>query len=98
MAIKVFIKRRCPKEKEKELFAQIRKIRGQVPLQPGYISGEYLKAIDGSREFLAISSWFSLEAWQEWFQSAERQKIENDINAIEGVETEYAIYRNIKTR
>ena len=49
MAIKVFIKRKCPKDKERELFSCIKEIRRRVPQQSGYISGEYLKSIDGSQ-------------------------------------------------
>jgi len=97
MAIKVFIKRRYPKDKEKELLAQIRKIRKRVPEQPGYISGEYLKAIDRADEITTISSWFSHDDWVTWIESDERKKIEADINAIDGVTSEYTIYRYIKT-
>jgi len=98
MAIKVFIKRECPKEREKELFRCIREIRIRVPQQPGYISGEYLKSIDDANEISTISSWFSLEDWQAWFESEERERIQAMIDAIPGVTTEYSIYRYIKTR
>ncbi len=98
MAIKVFIKRRFPKDKEKELFRCIRKIRSRVPQQSGYISGEYLKSIDETNEIATISSWFSLEDWQAWFDSEERKEIQSSIDAIPGVTTEYTIYRYIKTR
>ena len=98
MAIKVFIKREVPKDKEKDLFHCIREIRKMVPQQPGYISGEYLKSIDDSNEIVTISSWFSLEDWQTWFDSAERRKIQAEIDAIQGVKTQYSIYRYIKTR
>jgi len=98
MAIKVFIKRECPKEREKELFRCIREIRIRVPQQPGYISGEYLKSIDDANEITTISSWFSLEDWQAWFESEERERIQAVIDAIPGVTTEYSIYRYIKTR
>ncbi len=98
MAVKVFIKRRYPKDKEKELLSQIRRIRKRVTDQSGYISGEYLKAIEGPNEIVTISSWFSLEDWQAWIESEERKAIEADIIAIDGVEAEYTIYRNIKTR
>jgi len=98
MAIKVFIKRKFPKDKKKELFRQIREIRGLVPLQPGYISGEYLKSIDDSDEIITISSWFSVDAWQIWYNSNQRNEIESRINAIPGVSSEYSIYRYIKTR
>ena len=98
MAIKVFIKRRFPKDKEKELFRCIREIRRLVPQQPGYISGEYLKSIDETNEIATISSWFGVEDWYAWFDSEERKSIQAKIDAIPGVTTEYTIYRYIKTR
>ena len=98
MAIKVFIKRRCPKDKEKELFRCIKEIRRIVPQQSGYISGEYLKSIDETHEIATISSWFSVEDWYEWFESEERKEIQSRIDSIEGVTTDYSIYRYIKTR
>ena len=93
-----FIKRTFPKDKQKELFHWIRKIRAQVQLQPGYISGEYLKSIDPPDEMVAINSWFSLEDWQNWFETKERKEIQSNIDAIAGVTTEYVIYRYITTR
>ena len=98
MVIKVLIRRTFPNEKQKELFHWIRKIRAQVPLQPGYISGEYLRSIDPAHEMVAISSWCSIEDWQNWFESKERKEIQSNIDAIAGVTTEYSIYRYITTR
>ena len=98
MAIKVFIKRNCPKDKERELFRCIKEIRRKVPQQAGYISGEYLKSIDEKNEIVTISSWFSLEDWQHWFRSKERKEIQSRIDSIEGVTSDYSIYRYIKTR
>ena len=97
MAIKVFIRRVCPKDKQRELFHCIKDIRRQVPLQPGYISGEYLKSIDETNEIATISSWFSVEDWQAWFESDERKEIQSKIDSIPEVTTEYTIYRYIKT-
>ena len=98
MAIKVFIKRKCPKDKERELFDFIKEIRHQVPQQSGYISGEYLKSIGEINEIATISSWFLLEDWYAWFESDERKEIQSKIDSIPGVTTEYSIYRYIKTR
>ena len=96
MAIKVLIKRKFPKDKdrEKDLFKDIRRL---VPQQPGYISGEYLKSIDEKNEIATISTWFSVEDWQAWFETEGRKKIQSSIDAIPGVTTEYSIYRYIKT-
>lgn len=98
MAIKVFIRRRYPPDKQKELQVCIREIRSLVPLQAGYMSSEYLKTIDSTNEILTISSWFSFEDWQTWLNSEKRQSIQERMDAIGGVETEYRIYRYIKTR
>ncbi len=98
MAIKVFIKRKCPKDKERELSRFIKEIRRRVPEQPGYISGEYLKSIDDTNEIVAISSWYTLESWHTWFECEERKEIQSKIDSIPGVKTEYSIYRYIKTR
>ena len=98
MAVKVLIKRQCPKDKERELFRCIKEIRRQVPLQPGYISGEYLKSLGESSEITAISSWYTLEDWQAWFESKERKDIQSRIDSIPDVTTEYSIHRYIKTR
>ena len=99
MAIKVFIKRKFPKDKnsEKELFRCIKQIRRRVPQQPGYISGEYLKSIDEIDEIATISTWYTVEDWHVWFESKDRKEIQASIDAIPGVTTEYTIYRYIKT-
>ena len=98
MSIKVLIKRKSPKEKEKELFACIQSIRNLVPQQSGYISGEYLRSIENPYEIVTISTWFSHEDWLTWFNSNQRKEIQAKIDAIPGVITEHAVYRYIKTR
>ena len=75
MAVKVLIKRKCPREQEKELFKCIREIRRLVPQQSGYISGEYLKSIGQPNEIATISSWFSLEDWQFHFHPGQFRAI-----------------------
>lgn len=99
MSIKVFIRRTYPKDKkiEKELYGYIKEIRSLVPKQQGYVSSEYLKPIGSSTELTSISSWFSLDDWNIWIESDERQKIQKKIDSLEGVTSEYTIYRNIKT-
>lgn len=98
MAVKVFIKRTCEDPgKEKELFKLVRKTRSLVPQQPGYLSSEYVKKIDPPVDIVAISTWHSLEEWQNWFKSEERKEIQSQIDAIPGVKTTYKIYRAAKT-
>jgi len=98
MSVKVFIKRKCPKEQEKNLFKCIRAIRDIVPRQSGYISGEYLRSIEDTNEIVTISTWFSHEDWMAWFNSDQRKEIQTRINGIDGVTSEHTVYRYIKTR
>lgn len=98
MAIRVFIKRVCEDpDKEKELFSLVRKIRTLVPLQPGYLSSKYVKKIERPKDIVAISTWDSLEDWQNWYESEERKEIQSQMDAIPGVKTTYEIYEDTKT-
>ena len=98
MAVKVFIRRKFPKDQEKALMQYIRQIREIVPSQPGYVSGEYLKAININDEITTISSWFALEDWHAWYDSEGRKAIQAKIDTLPGVTSEYTIYRVVKTR
>ncbi|MBC2714743.1 MAG: antibiotic biosynthesis monooxygenase [Desulfobacteraceae bacterium] len=98
MSVKIFIKRKFPKGREKELFKCIRSIRSLVPKQSGYISGEYLRSIEDANEIVTISTWFSHDDWVAWFNSDQRKKIQAKIDAIDGVTSEHTVYRYIKTR
>jgi len=99
MAIQVFIKRICEDpSRERELFSLVRKIRSLVPQQSGYLSSKYVKKTDHPKVFVAISTWDSIEDWQNWFRSEERQEIQSKIDAISGVKTTYETYEDTITR
>ena len=98
MAIRVFIKRICEDPgKEKELFGLIRKLRSLVPQQPGYLSSKYVKKIDHPKDIVAISTWDTLQDWQNWYASEIRRDIQSKIDAIPGVKTTFQIYEDTKT-
>ncbi|MGD9364453.1 MAG: antibiotic biosynthesis monooxygenase [Desulfobacteraceae bacterium] len=98
MAIRVFIKRTYEDpSKEKKLFSLVRKLRSLVPQQPGYLSSKYIKKIDHPKDIIAISTWDSLEDWQNWYESEERREIQSKIDAIPGVKTTYQTYEDTKT-
>ena len=98
MAIRVFIKRMLEDpSKEKELFILIRKLRSLVPQQPGYLSSKYVKKIDHPKDIVAISTWDSIEDWQNWYESEARREIQSKIDAIPGVKSTVQIYEDTKT-
>jgi len=92
--IKVFIKRHVPAEKGKEILPLFKKMRSLAMEQQGYISGETLRNYNDPEEYLVISVWNTVDDWQSWLQSRERQQVQEEIDAILGGRTEYAVYHH----
>lgn len=92
MAVKVLIKRKVPLNKAKEIIPLFRKLRVLATEQPGYISGETMRRLDKPDEYLVISTWESSEAWKTWVESAERNAVQDELDALLGGKTEYEIY------
>ena len=92
MAVKALIKRVVPESKAREMIPLFRQMRSLAMNQDGYISGETLRNLNNSEEFLVISSWQSSQDWIKWLESAERQQIQQKIDALLGGQTKYEIY------
>lgn len=92
MAVKVIIKRSVPDDKSRGMVPLFRKMRSLAMNQEGYISGETLRNINNPEEFIVISSWQSSDVWIKWLKSTERQKIQAEIDALLGGQTQYEIY------
>ena len=92
MTVKIIIKRKVPKDKEKELLPLIKQIRIATTQQSGYISGETLQRIDKPGETVVVSTWESAEDWNRWITSPERSVLQIKIDNLLGQETEYEIY------
>ena len=90
--IRVHIKRNVPQAKEEDLKLLIHQLRALTMGQPGYITGETLKRLDTPGESLVVSKWQSVDSWNRWFQSKERSEIQDKIDRLLGVETQYEIY------
>lgn len=93
MAVKILIKRKIPKGFNDPKFNKlIRQLRALATIHQGYISGETLKRIDDHREYLVISTWKNKEAWDAWRTDRERVAIQEQIDALLCVPTEYEMY------
>ncbi|MBI5064449.1 MAG: antibiotic biosynthesis monooxygenase [Desulfatitalea sp.] len=92
MAVKALIKRSIPASKAREMIPLFRQMRALAMNMDGYISGETLRNLNNSEEFLVISSWQSSEEWVKWLKSPERQKIQSRIDELLGGQTQYEIY------
>lgn len=92
MAIRVLMKRPVSEDKAEAFRELTDRLRVLAMGQHGYVSGETLKRIDRPGTSLVISKWKSREAWEIWFKSAERARIQEQIDALLGEETAYEIY------
>ena len=92
MSVKILIKRTVPDICVEGLDLLLRRMRSVCLMQPGYVSGQTLRRMDKPGEFLVISTWESLKDWENWFNSASRNKIQNEIDHLLGEETRFEIY------
>lgn len=92
MTVQIHIRRNVTESLVSEMTTLLQKMRRLCIVQPGYISGQTLNRIDKPGEQLVISTWRSLEHWENWFNSGERQGIQAEIDMLLGGETDYEIY------
>ena len=92
MAIRVFVSRKVSDAKVDELRGYIDRLRNMTTGQPGYISGETLRRIDTPGEILVVSKWKTWKDWQRWFESQERAKVQQQIDALLGEPTDYSVF------
>lgn len=93
MAVKILIKRSVPADKAPQLIPLFQQLRMLAMRQPGYISGETLQSVDNSGEYIVISTWKSVEYWQQWATSQTRMQLQQQIDAALNEKTEYGIYQ-----
>jgi len=84
MAVKIFIKRKVTGKENIELSLLLQKLRGLTLNQPGYISGETLRRIDRNDEWMVISTWRSIEDWNNWVNNDRRRVVQAEIDALRG--------------
>ena len=99
MTIRVLMTRRIPQlttgmdvtilPKLSQLLIELRNLANR---QPGYISGETLRNVDERNEYLVISTWKSLDAWNGWMNNEIRRQVENQVDALLGASTIYKVY------
>lgn len=94
MSAVILIKRKVPRGKESELVPLLIQLRALAVSQPGYISGQTLRRVDISGEYLVLSTWQSVESWETWLRSKQRNEIQERIDTILGEKTEYEVYHH----
>ena len=90
--IKVIVKREVQEQHVIDLTILLKRLRSLTIDQEGYITGETLKRIDRPDEMLVISTWKSIEAWNNWYDNDKRRIIQKEIDELLGEKTYYAVY------
>jgi heme-degrading monooxygenase HmoA len=85
--VKVLLEREIKGEHVGEIIRLMRQLRVLATQQSGYISGETLHDVNNPNYYLVISTWESLEYWQDWFKNPERQKLQEKIDSYLGSPT-----------
>jgi heme-degrading monooxygenase HmoA len=95
MSVRVLIKRRAPQSETPKLTELLKRMRSFSLAQPGYVYGETLARHDNPEEYLVISTWRSIEDWNNWLNNPQRVEVQQEIDLLLGEETEYAVYEHI---
>jgi heme-degrading monooxygenase HmoA len=83
MAVRILIKRKIPKDFEDPKFNKlIRQLRTLAVIQRGYVSGETLRRIGYPQDYLVMSTWQSIDAWDTWWVSPKRAEVQEQIDAL----------------
>jgi heme oxygenase (mycobilin-producing) len=94
MSIKVLISRKILPEVEpvaKPFLAELHALAWRCK---GYISGEALVNLEHPEDQIVISSWQSLEEWQNYQNLEETRQLRLKIDQILGHLSTYTVYRN----
>jgi len=92
MTVKIFIKRKVQDKNVVELTMLLKRLRSLTLEQPGYVSGETLNRIDKKDECMVVSTWRSVEDWNNWVNNPKRIEVQTQIDKLLGEDTEYAMY------
>jgi heme-degrading monooxygenase HmoA len=96
MSVCVIIQRKVD---DKQIAAQLAplivRLRSRASVQPGYIMDQTFASLDSEGEYLVVSIWDTIESWNQWKNSDERQSIQDQIDRLTGKETVYRYYEPI---
>jgi len=82
VAVKVIMKRTPKSGANGELNSVLQELGQLAMSQPGYISGETLLSALATNSTLVVSQWTSMQHWQEYEISRERQGLIDKVAAL----------------
>ena len=87
-----------PGKLSKQLIPLVMQMRALATIQPGYISGETLSNVDDPEECVVISRWESINDWNRWLYSKERDEIQRKIDDVTREKTDYKVFEPLIAR
>jgi heme-degrading monooxygenase HmoA len=95
MSVQVMIKRKWKIDKPQDLLPLLEELHNRAKNQPGYISGETLRSIENSEDFLVVSKWETADDWKNWLHCKERRDLQGRVDSLIGEKTFYEVYETI---
>ncbi len=92
MIAKIIIKRRFKGGNTPQIVSLLNEIRSLALSQPGYQSGETLIQNEHPNNMVVISTWNSLEDWNQWKENPDRKKYESMLEVYQEGPTVYDEY------
>jgi heme oxygenase (mycobilin-producing) len=92
MAVKIVISRNYSKDNLPILNPLLSQLATLAEKQDGYISGEYLQSDDDEERHLIISTWNSLEDWEEYCGLESVKRLHLLIDSYLGTATSHSLY------
>jgi len=92
MLAKVLIKRQFKPGHTQEIVALLNDMRSAAMGLPGYLSGLTLMEPENPSKMLVISTWQTLEDWNNWKSNGQRIHLESLLEVYQNVPTQYEAY------
>jgi heme oxygenase (mycobilin-producing) len=92
MAIRVIIDREIQSGNDLKINNLLIQLRTKAAHQKGYIAGETLRDVNNANKFVVISTWNSLEDWNNWHASRERKVIQDELDGFLKAPGKYTVY------
>jgi heme-degrading monooxygenase HmoA len=93
--IRVIIKRQT--KKGESVLMLLRELRAAAIRAPGYVTGETLVSTEDDSIVVVISTWRSLNDWEEWEKSETRARLYQQIEPLLVEKPEVRIFRILAT-
>jgi len=92
MVVRVIIEREIQPGSDLRLHNLLMQLRNKAMLQKGYLTGETLLDVNNPNKFLVISTWESLEDWNNWHASRERKVLQDELDRFLKAPGKYTVY------